>query len=192
VSAPRRQAPPLQASQWLNARAPIVLEQLHGRAVAVHAFQMLCPGCVSQALPQAQRMQALFPPDQLQVIGLHSVFEHHEAMTPAALAAFVHEYRLDFPIAIDAHADGDPIPLTMRAYGLQGTPSLVLIDRSGAIRLQHFGRIDDMRLGAAVARLLTEGDSDPRPTVSVPEACNASGCPLPGRAIDDAPGTTPR
>jgi hypothetical protein len=178
VSAPRRQAPPLQVSQWLNIPAPLALERLRGRAVALHAFQMLCPGCVSHALPQATRMQALFPPDRLQVIGLHSVFEHHAAMSPTSLAAFVHEYRLGFPIAVDAHAGGDPIPLTMRAYGLQGTPSLVLIDRNGFIRLRHFGRIDDMQLGAAVAGLLDQAvDAEAPDDMGGPE-CDADGCGL--------------
>jgi len=35
------------------------------------------------------------------VTGLHSVFEHQHVMTPDALRALVHEYRLPFPIAID-------------------------------------------------------------------------------------------
>jgi hypothetical protein len=182
MTASHRQAPPLQVAQWLNTPAPLSLERLRGRAVALHAFQMLCPGCVSHALPQATRMQALFPPDQLQVIGLHSVFEHHAAMTPTALAAFVHEYRLSFPIAIDAHSGDNPIPQTMRAYGMQGTPSLVLIDRNGIIRLQHFGRIDDMQLGAAVAGLLGEGIGEPAAVPMDPGECDAGGCVVPSRA----------
>jgi hypothetical protein len=36
-----------------------------------------------------------------QVIGLHTVFEHYAAMTPASLEAFIHEYRLSFPIGVD-------------------------------------------------------------------------------------------
>src|SRR5690606_12145625 len=130
------------------------------------------------ALPQAQRLRAVFPHDEVAVIGLHSVFEHHEAMTPVALTAFVHEYRLGFPIAIDRHADGDPIPLTMRAYGLQGTPSTLLIDRAGRIRLHHFGQLDDMRLAARVALLVAE-----RADVAVADAASAAGvCRPPGAA----------
>ncbi|MGE4336945.1 MAG: TlpA family protein disulfide reductase [Pigmentiphaga sp.] len=65
--------------------------------------------------------------------------------------------RWSFPIGIDRAVQGGGIPMTMRAYDLQGTPSLVLIDRSGAIRLQHLGRIDDMVLGGVIGRLLAEG-----------------------------------
>jgi len=149
-------AQPWQVGQWLNVREPLTLESLRGRVVVLHAFQMLCPGCVSHGIPQAKAIHAASPPDKLRVIGLHTVFEHHEAMTPLALEAFVHEYRLRFPIGIDQPAADSPIPLTMRAYGLEGTPSLILIDKAGCIRLQHFGQMDDLRVGAVIGQLLTE------------------------------------
>ena len=44
----------------------------------------------------------------------------------------------------------------MLAYGMQGTPTLMLIDRAGRLRLQHFGRLDDLVVGAEVARLTRE------------------------------------
>ena len=53
-------APPWQTSAWLNTDRPLSLEQLRGRVVLLHAFQMLCPGCVAQALPQAARVVQLF------------------------------------------------------------------------------------------------------------------------------------
>lgn len=88
------------------------------------------------------------------MIGLHTVFEHHAAMTPVALEAFLYEYRIAFPVGVDAHADGDPVPLTMRAYGLHGTPSLLLIDREGNLRRHSFGAEDDLVVGAAIGGLL--------------------------------------
>ena len=36
------------------------------------------------------------------------------------------------------------------------TPTLILIDRAGRLRLQHFGLVDDLRLGAQIATLLSE------------------------------------
>lgn len=150
------QAPPWTVSQWLNTPRDLSLESLRGSIVVLHAFQMLCPGCVSYGIPQAKAIHAAFPPDKVRVIGLHTVFEHHAAMGPVSLEAFVHEYRLGFPIAIDTPADDGPIPLTMQAYRLQGTPSLILIDRAGHIRLHHFGQLDDLRAGAAIGQLLAE------------------------------------
>jgi len=168
-------APPLQVSHWFNTPGPLSLEALRGRVVALHAFQMLCPGCVAHGLPQATRMHEAFPPDQLAVIGLHSVFEHHEVMQPtAALQAFIHEYRLAFPIGIDQpDPQGGAVPLTMRALGLRGTPSLVLLDKRGRIRLHHFGRADDLRVGALIGQLIAEPDDGE----AVP--CDDDGCRLP-------------
>ena len=45
----------------------------------------------------------------------------------------------------------------MSALALRGTPSLVLVDKRGRIRLSHFGQVDDLALGAVVGRLLSEG-----------------------------------
>lgn len=150
-------APEWQAECWLNAPAPVTLSELRGRVVLGLAFQMLCPGCVSHALPQMLRVRDAFASDDLAVLGLHSVFEHHEAQGSAsALSAFLHEYRITFPVAIDAREAGERLPATMRVYAMQGTPTLLLIDRAGRLRLNRFGHLDDIRLGAAIATLIAE------------------------------------
>lgn len=98
------------------------------------------------------------------MLGLHTVFEHHDAMGPVALQAFLHEYRIGFPVGIDAHDRPHGTPVTMARYQLRGTPSLILIDRAGRTRLNAFGHVGDLAVGAAVARLIDEraptGDSD--------------------------------
>ena len=156
MSTPYDTAPDLQISQWLNIDAPLSLASLRGRVVVLHAFQMLCPACVSHGLPQTVRIRETFSEDDVAVIGLHTVFEHHAVMTAEALRAFVHENRLAFPIGIDQPAANGSIPLTMQAYELSGTPSLVLIDRRGRLRLSHFGHLDDLRVGAMIGQLVAE------------------------------------
>lgn len=166
----------IDASAWLNGAAPAT----EGKVVALHAFQMLCPGCVAHGVPQAVKLRHAFP--ELVVIGLHSVFEHHDAMTPRALEVFIHEYRLPFPVAVDRALPGSPVPATMQHYGLRGTPSLLLFDHQGRLRLNHFGGIDDMVLGGLIGRLLAEqaaGIAQP-PTASGPSATGSPGCgPVP-------------
>lgn len=149
-------APALQVAQWLNTPEPICLEGSRGRVVVLHAFQMLCPGCVTQSIPQAKRIRAAFAGQELLVIGLHTVFEHHAVMTAEALQVFAHEYGLSFPIGIDQPASHGDVPLTMQTWGLKGTPSLIVLDRGGRMRLNHFGHVDDLRLGALLGRLLAE------------------------------------
>lgn len=143
------------ASEWLNTPRPLSRQDFLGKVLVIEAFQMLCPGCVSHGIPQAQTIQRLFPESEVAVIGLHSVFEHHAAMTPVSLKAFLHEYRITFPVAVDARGDG-PLPRTMEAFGLQGTPTLLMFDRQGTLRAHHFGQVHDMIIGAEIATLLAE------------------------------------
>ena len=155
-------APEWNTTTWLNTKESLSLSQLRGRVVLLHAFQMLCPGCVSRSLPQAQRVAKLFEGAPLTVIGLHTVFEHHEAMGLPSLRAFVHEYGIRFPIGVDAPGvGGEPTPCTMRAYKMQGTPTSVIIDANGNLRSQVFGVHDDLLLGAELGRLLMEVNGGP-------------------------------
>jgi Redoxin len=147
-------APDLQISQWFNTPTPLDLAALKGRVVMLTAFQMLCPGCVAQSLPQAQRVRMVFAERDVAVIGLHTVFEHHSAMTPVSLAAFLHEYRIGFPVGVDRASEPGPIPATMRAYAMRGTPTTILIDREGYVRRTIFGHDDDLRLGAEIMALV--------------------------------------
>jgi peroxiredoxin len=159
IAPPGRPAPPWTTGEWFNTgEKTLQLADLRGSVVVLHAFQMLCPACVQHGLPQAQRVQAAFAAQGVVVIGLHTVFEHHAAMSPVSLRAFLHEYRIRFPVGIDAPGaeTRSPIPVTMQAYGMQGTPSLVLIDRHGHLRRHAFGAEDDLTLGAAIATLVAE------------------------------------
>lgn len=146
-----------QVEQWLNSAEPVTLTALRGRVVYVLAFQMLCPGCATEALPQALRVRQSFAERDVAVIGLHTVFEHHEAQgSAAALKAFLHEYRIGFPVGIDSHGPRSGLPRTMEHYQMRGTPTELLFDRAGELRMQHFGHLEDLRLGANIATLLAE------------------------------------
>ncbi len=149
-------APEFEADEWLNSERPLSLAALRGKVVLVHAFQMLCPACVLHGLPQTQRVHAAIRRDDFAVLGLHTVFEHHQAMTPAALSVFAHEFRLGFPIGIDRQPANGGLPATMAAYAMQGTPTTLLIDRQGRLRLHEFGQLDDLALGLHIGALLAE------------------------------------
>jgi peroxiredoxin len=183
-------APELETSTWLNTPSPISLAQLRGKVVVIHAFQMLCPGCVSHGIPQASAIHQHYQHDDVQVIGLHSVFEHHQVMNLAALTAFIEEYRLTFPIAIDSPSASGAIPKTMASYQMQGTPTLLVIDKQGRLRVNAFGRPSDLQVGDIIGRLLAEDSQPPAHTLREnhvsgnqakgleKEKCNDHGCSL--------------
>jgi len=152
-------APEWQVEQWFNTDGPLTLAGLRGKVVVVEAFQMLCPGCVIHGLPQTVRVSQTFPRAQVEVIGIHTVFEHHAAMTPVALEIFLHEFRIPFPVAVDKRDPGETVPRTMVAYGMQGTPTLLLIDALANLRYQHLGQISDLLLGAQIMELICEANA---------------------------------
>ncbi|EPX58470.1 hypothetical protein D187_003942 [Cystobacter fuscus DSM 2262] len=188
-----RPAPAWRTTAWLNTPQPLSLERLRGKVILLHAFQMLCPGCVARGIPQAQRVAEVFAGAPLVVVGLHTVFEHHEAMKLESLRAFLHEYRVKFPVGVDAPGEaGDPIPQTMSAYAMRGTPTTVLIDAQGRLRRQIFGVHDDLWLGAELQSLLLEAHPGPafdvrrsKTQVLPSAACDDSGCAAPSDAAPD-------
>jgi hypothetical protein len=149
-------APEFLVQTWFNTDKPLLLSGLRGQVVVMAAFQVLCPNSVGGGIPQAQRIFETFEPKDVVVVGLHATFEHHDAFSTAMLKAFIHEYRLKFPIALDQPNPSSPIPHTMERYKMRGTPSLVLIDRHGLVRKHAFGAVDDLRIGAEIGALVQE------------------------------------
>lgn len=171
-------APPLVTSEWINSKRSLDIPDFRGRILVIEAFQMLCPGCVAHGLPQVQRVAQLFPADDVAVIGLHTVFEHHAAQgTREALSAFAHEYRLGFPIGIDRQ--NGHLPETMTAYEMQGTPTLVVIDRAGKRRFQRFGHVDDLTLGSIIGSLRAEPHVVHESGDAGAGQCDETGCARP-------------
>ena len=152
--------PEIMTSRWFGADRPLSLASLKGKVVVVSFFQMLCPACISHSLPLTKKLFQRFHRDEVAVIALHSVFEHHEVMGPDALNIFVKEYAWPFPVGIDTPED--PVhpfagtPKTMAAYGLRGTPSILLFDRQGRLRRHYFGHADEIVLGAEIMALALE------------------------------------
>jgi hypothetical protein len=83
------------------------------------------------------------------------VFENHKDMAPGQLEAFLKEEHIEIPIAVDK-VDGEGLPATMEAYGMQGTPTLLIFDRQGRLRRHYLGAVEDVRLGAEIMALSIE------------------------------------
>jgi hypothetical protein len=72
----------------------------------------------------------------------------------------------------------------MRTYRMQGTPTLILIDKSGRLRLHKFGHVSDLSIGFSIGALLseeveeTDTPADPPATIDTQagSACDDDGC----------------
>jgi len=153
--------PKLLVSKWLNTHDEISVAKLRGNVVLVYVFQMLCPACILHSIPQANKIHQMFAPQKLQVLGLHSVFEHHDAMKEHSLRAFMHEFKVKFPVGIDKESirRKGTIPQTMEKYAMQGTPTLLIYDKNGELKFQEFGHMDDLELGFILGTLISEAVS---------------------------------
>ena len=172
----QKSLPDWSVDQWFNTPKPLSLSELCGKVVVIEAFQMLCPGCVAHGLPLAQQVHETFPAEDVVVIGLHTVFEHHAAMPLVSLAAFIQEYRITFPVGVDKPGKAS-LPQTMERYGLRGTPSLLLVDRRGGLAAHHFGQVSALRLGAEIASLMIgEGAAKSARPESGSDQCDENGC----------------
>jgi hypothetical protein len=77
-------------------------------------------------------------------------------MQEKSLRAFLHEFRVKFPIGIDQPSVGMDIPQTMNLYQMRGTPTWIIIDKKGELKLHSFGQMEDLFLGAEISRLAFE------------------------------------
>lgn len=142
-------------SKWLNTKE----EEFNFSASTVkllHFFQMKCRGCVEYGIPEAKEMSEIFQGEDFEVIGIHSVFENHEEMTESHLRKFLQEENVTFPIGIDLHKENQWMPETMKSLNLQGTPTTILLDKKGQIRMQAFGPVGSERLKRSIEALLAE------------------------------------
>jgi len=173
--------PEWDVSRWFNTERELRLADLRGQVVLVEAFQMLCPGCVSHALPLARKVHQAFGASGVAVVGLHTVFEHHDAMQPHALEAFLYEYKIRFPVGVDAPMPHGTLPTTMARWLLEGTPTTLLIDRAGRLRARHFGAIDELQFGVVIGQLLAE--TEPAPAAVSSGTADDGGCSPDGCAL---------
>ncbi|MBF0588565.1 MAG: TlpA family protein disulfide reductase [Magnetococcales bacterium] len=154
-------APEWQISEWLNGPG-IELGQLKGQVVIIEFFQLWCPGCKRFSIPLMKawhkRYAKRIRQKKMYLLSIHSVFEGHEAQSPARLRAFVLEEKIKHLVGIDRHPPDREIPMTMRLYRTRGTPEMVVIDKQGVVRFQRFGGFDPDLIEKLVEKLLVEPD----------------------------------
>jgi thiol-disulfide isomerase/thioredoxin len=93
-------------------------------------FATWCSPCIAE-LPELERLRI-----ELQTnrdIEFVLVGTNKGGDTPERVRAFVQRRHISVPVAFD------PEQATMHALGLSGFPSLVVIDRTGHVRLTHTG-----------------------------------------------------
>jgi thiol-disulfide isomerase/thioredoxin len=139
ASSPEKQAPEWVISEWINSTGH-TLENLQGKVVVIDFFQLWCPGCNKFSIPLMEKWKQKYSDRRdIQLIGIHTVFEGHSQQTPERLRRYVTEKGITYPVGIDKYVSNQRLPETMIRYHTRGTPEMAVIDKNGRIRFQHFG-----------------------------------------------------
>ena len=152
-----RRAPAWDISEWINAD-PGNVDSLSGKVIVIDFFQLWCPGCNKFSGPLLTHWQQKFADSiadgQLILMKIHTVFEGHSYQTVRRLKSYIREKKIDLPVGVDRHADGERLPETMRRYRTRGTPEIAIIDRDGIIQFQEFGYFEPEPVEAMIQSML--------------------------------------
>lgn len=149
-----RAAPPLEINEWVGPQ-PQRLDELKGRPVLLFFWAHWCGDCKAQA-PVLARLLEEYGPRGLTLVGPTQRYGYvagGKEAGPQEELAYIDEVRSRFYGQLGAMR----VPVSeenFRNYGASTTPTLVLIDRSGIVRLYHPGNLPYEELAPKVAALV--------------------------------------
>ena len=156
AGSPDNHAPEWVISEWINSDG-LTLTGLRGKVVIIDFFQLWCPGCNKFSGPLMEKWRQKYNDRQdIQLIGIHTVFEGHSQQTPKRLRQYIKEKNITYPVGIDDYVSSQRMPETMIQYHTRGTPEIVIIDKKGKIRFQHFGSFSSDVVEKLIGMLLNE------------------------------------
>ena len=115
----------LKTDGWVNAQTTTLLS-LRGKIVVLDFWAIWCGPCVRE-LPHVEALAKRFAGKPVVVIGIHD-----GTAVPQELVQFAKKKGLSYALAIDRKATTG-FGVTANAYGIQGIPTMVVIDRNGKV-----------------------------------------------------------
>ncbi len=147
-------APELETAEWLGPK-PEGLAGWKGRPVLLFFWAHWCGDCKEEA-PVLARLAAEYAGRGLVIAGPTQRYGYGARgvdLAPAEELKYIDEVRRKFYGALASM----PVPVSeenFKRYGSSTTPTLVLIDRAGIVRLYHPGNLDYAALSAKVKEVL--------------------------------------
>jgi len=147
-------APALDESDWLG-RKPLALAALRGHPVLLFFWAHWCVDCKAEVAVLAE-IEKIYGPKGLVLIAptrYYGYVAQGQDAPPAVEKKYIEAVRREYYAAL-----GDtPAPLSngnFVNYGASTTPTLVLIDSAGVVRLYHPGNLSGAELAARIQAIL--------------------------------------
>ena len=153
-----RPAPPLDRSEWIGTVAPPSLAELKGKVVVLFFWAHWCPDCKIEGPILASLL------DQYGSRGLTVVAPTQRYGYVAGGASATSDDEMKYIVQVrDQYYPWlakQAVPISAadhQRYGVSSTPTVVLLDRNGIVRLYHPGRLTASELDAQIQKLLSDG-----------------------------------
>jgi thiol-disulfide isomerase/thioredoxin len=151
-------APAIDVTRWTGEVKPVPLTELHGHPVLLFFWAHWCVDCKAEA-SVIQNLNKAFSGKGLKVVGptMHYGYAAQgEDATREQETAWIEQTRQKYYARIGTM----PVPISeeaLRVYGVSTTPTIVLVDKHGVVRMYHPGRMSYEELAPKIEKLLAAG-----------------------------------
>jgi thiol-disulfide isomerase/thioredoxin len=152
-------APAYEVSEYVGAKPPTIKE-LKGRPVILFFWAHWCPDCKAMA-PVLAELQAAYKDKGLAIVAPTQRYGYVAKRAPADAKT---EMAYIAQVVKDAYPRVEwTVPVSAESFaswGASTTPTVVLVDRRGIVRLYHPGEMEKDELLPLVRTLVERGDSN--------------------------------
>jgi len=147
-------APSLDVIKWLGPK-PASIQQLRGRPLVLFFWAHWCADC-KQQIPLLSRLATEYGSKGLLIVGPTQHYGYVAGgadASPESETVYIDSIRRMYYSTLS----GMPAPLSeenFRNYGVSSTPTLVMVDRKGIVRVYHPGTMTYPELIAGVNKIL--------------------------------------